>query len=188
MTLQATTWQTVGPYFRIGLENFNAENITPPAAASDRVTIECTLLDGNGRPVPDAVIEVWQADANGAFRRAPIESENAAQTEFSGFIRVPTDAEGRFRFSTVHPGQVPGPDGTMQAPHLAVRIMMRGLLKDLVTRMYFPCDAVASDPVLQLVPDQRRRTLIAERSPDREATYVWKIELQGDRETVFFDC
>jgi protocatechuate 3,4-dioxygenase, alpha subunit len=179
MSLQATTWQTVGPYFRIGFEHLETVCIASPDAPGEHVTVEGRVLDGNGRPVPDAVVEIWQADAKGEY---------SGGSEFRGFGRIPTDADGRFAFSTIKPGAVPGPGEKMQSPHLAVRVMMRGLLKDLVTRMYFPCDELSSDPMLQLVPEPRRPTLIAAPSADGSAIFAWNIELQGARETVFFDC
>jgi protocatechuate 3,4-dioxygenase, alpha subunit len=152
---------------------------TSADAYGEHVSIEGRVLDGYGKPVPDAVVEIWQADAKGEY---------SGTSGFRGFGRFPTDAEGRFAFSTIKPGAVPGPGGRMQAPHLAVRIMMRGLLKDLVTRMYFPGEELAADPVLELVPEPRRATLIAQRSNGFGAAFTWEIKLQGERETVFFDC
>ena len=180
MSLQATTWQTVGPYFRIGLEYLDVNELAPAGTPGERFAVEGRVLDGNGEGVPDAVIEIWQANADGEYGCGP--------GAFSGFGRIPTDADGRFRFTTIRPGEVPGPAGAMQAPHLAVRIMMRGLLKGLVTRMYFPGEKTAFDPILQLVPDRRRSTLIAMADANREGTLLWNVELQGERETVFFDC
>jgi len=188
MSLQATTWQTVGPYFRIGLEHLDSAQMAPPGTAGQHVTIKGQVLDGNGQPVPDAVIEIWQASAAGKYASATEEPRRARGEGFQGFGRIPTDAEGRFSFATIRPGPVPGPKGKQQSPHLAVRVMMRGLLKGLVTRMYFPTESLSNDPVLSLVPEQRRGTLIAELSKDREETYLWNVELQGERETVFFDC
>ena len=179
MSLQATAWQTVGPYFRIGLEHLDTLRIASPDALGEHVTIEGRVVDGNGKPVPDAVVEIWQADRNGEYSGTP---------GFRGFGRIPTDAEGRFAFSTIKPGAVPGPGGSKQAPHLAVRLMMRGLLKDLVTRMYFPSRDLDTDPVLQLVPESRRATLVARHAGESSAAFMWEIELQGARETVFFDC
>jgi protocatechuate 3,4-dioxygenase, alpha subunit len=188
LTLQATTWQTVGPFFSIALEHLVSDDIAPAGTAGDRVTIEGRVLDGNGKPVSDAVIETWQANAHGEYGVSGVTSGDRGEGVFTGFGRVATDVEGRFHFTTIRPGQVPGPDGIMQAPHLAVRVMMRGLLKGLVTRMYFPGEDVAADPILQLVPFSRRATLIGAPLADREATLEWNIELQGERETVFFDC
>jgi len=185
MSLQATTWQTVGPYFRIGLEYLNSSDLAPAGTAGERFAVEGRILDADGIPVPDAVIEIWQANSNGEYAA---EAVDAPSTTFTGFGRIPTDEDGKFRFTTIRPSPVPGPGNVMQAPHLAVRVMMRGLLKSLVTRMYFPSEAVASDPVLQLIPVQRRETLIATVDPSRGATLLWNIELQGEHETVFFDC
>jgi protocatechuate 3,4-dioxygenase alpha subunit len=182
MTLQATTWQTVGPFFSIGFEHLDTTVIASPDTAGERVTIEGRVLDGKGQPVPDAVVEIWQANAEGIYPR------DSEPTGFRGFGRIPTDEQGRFAFATIKPGRVAGPSGVAQAPHLAVRVMMRGLLKDLVTRMYFPQESLAGDPVLQLVPSERRATLIARRTLDRESTYLWNIVLQGEHETVFFEC
>ena len=182
MSLQTTTWQTVGPYFRIGLSHLDTARIAALDAPGEHVSVEGRVLDGNGKPVPDAIIEVWQADSEGNYP-----SSNGDAGGFRGFGRIPTDADGRFAFTTIKPGPVPGWDGNTQAPHLAVRLMMRGLLKDLVTRMYFPGEKVADDPVLQLVPEQRRPTLIALPSSNDSSALIWNIELQGDRETVFFD-
>lgn len=188
MSLQATTWQTVGPYFRIGLEHLDVNDLASAGTAGERVAVEGQVLDGNGKPVPDAVIEIWQANSNGEYGCTVGDTADANSAVFSGFGRIPTDADGRFRLKTIQPGQVPGPGGVMQAPHLAVRVMMRGLLKSLVTRMYFPSETLVADPVLQLVPEKRRGTLIATADTSRKATLLWNIELQGERETVFFDC
>jgi len=185
MSLQATTWQTVGPYFRIGLQYLDTFDLAPAGTAGERFAVEGSVLDGEGNPVPDAVIEIWQADSNGTYTGASVDESSAT---FTGFGRIPADDDGRFRFTTIRPGQVPGPGGAMQATHLAVRVMMRGLLKGLVTRMYFPTDAVTSDPILKLIPEQRRGTLIAAVDSSRDATLLWNIQLQGERETVFFDC
>ncbi len=185
MSLHATTWQTVGPYFRIGLEYLDTCDLSPAGVPGERFAIEGKVLDGDGIPVPDAMIEIWQADSTGEYPSGPVEGRSTA---FTGFGRIPTDEDGKFRFTTIRPGPVPGPGGVMQVPHLAVRVMMRGLLKSLVTRMYFPSEAITSDPILHLIPEQRRPTLIATVDASREATLLWNIELQGAHETVFFDC
>lgn len=185
MNLRATTWQTVGPFFHIGLGPLDCSEIAPPGTPGDRLIIEGRILDGNGEPVPDAVIEIWQANAAGEYAGR---FQRTNQREFNGFGRIPTAADGSFRIGTIRPGPVPGPDGIMQAPHLAVRIMMRGLLKSLVTRMYFPGEETSSDPVLSLVPANRRSTLIATPAEGREDVLLWNVELQGESETVFFDC
>jgi len=188
MSLQTTTWQTVGPFFSIGLNHLNTVEIAPTGTPGQRLTVEGCVIDGNGEPVPDAVIEIWQADAEGQFVVSADAVLEPTLSVFTGFGRVPTEDDGRFRFTTVRPGPVPGPGGRVQSPHLAVRVMMRGLLRDLVTRMYFPCETIGSDPVLQTVPEHRRHTLIATQDSDEQGTFLWNIELQGERETVFFDC
>jgi protocatechuate 3,4-dioxygenase alpha subunit len=142
----------------------------------ERVTIEGRVLDGDGQPVTDAIIEVWQADPHGRY----------AGTAFHGFGRVATDAHGVFRFTTVKPGRIPGPDDSLQAPHLLIVVFARGLLKHLMTRMYFPGEpGNAADPVLALVPADRRPTVVARARG--AGVLAWDIVLQGQDETVFFD-
>jgi protocatechuate 3,4-dioxygenase alpha subunit len=177
MTLYATTSQTVGPYLHIGLTWLIIENLAPKSVKGERIAIEGRVLDGDGKPVNDAAVEIWQADAQGRY----------GTKKFRGFGRSATDAKGRFRFRTVKPGRVPGPDGKLQAPHVAVNIFMRGQLKQLVTRIYFPGDPSNDvDPVLSLVPRGRRGTLIALKRKD--GVLEWNVHLQGKDETVFFDC
>ena len=188
MRSHATTWQTVGPFFHIGMGHLDAHALAPPGAPGERVAIEGQVFDGNGEPVPDAVIEIWQANADGEYCCASRAQERAGPAAFTGFGRIATDAQGRFHFTTIRPGPTLGPDGAMQSPHLAVRVMMRGLLKALVTRLYFPSETLTGDPILHLVPEHRRTTLIGTAIAGRDATLMWNIELQGERETVFFDC
>jgi protocatechuate 3,4-dioxygenase alpha subunit len=141
------------------------------------VTIGGVVLDGEGAPIPDAVIETWQADEHGAFgERAGVR----------GFARVPTGDEGRWAIRTVKPGSVPGPGGAQQAPHIDVSVFCRGLLHRCVTRIYFADEAAANDadPILATVPVDRRETLLARPTDDG---YRFDIHLQGDGETVFFD-
>jgi protocatechuate 3,4-dioxygenase, alpha subunit len=188
MHLVPTPSQTVGPFFSIGLERLNAGEIARPDIAGERVSIAGQVLDGDGQPVPDAVLEVWQANAEGKYAQAEDRQPKPVQNDFAGFGRVPTNDRGEFRFTTIKPGGVPGPKGTMQAPHLAVSLFMRGLLSRLVTRLYFPGEAAnAKDFVLNLVPPERRDTLIARKA--RGANELeWNVILQGPDETVFFDC
>lgn len=179
MSLHATTSQTVGPYLHIGLTRMTIENLAPDGVAGERISIEGRVVDGDGKPVNDALLEIWQASAGGKFD----------EQGFRGFGRSATDDEGRFRFHTIKPGRVPGPGGMRQAPHIAVNIFMRGLLKQLVTRIYFPNDAAnAEDPVLALVPAGRRDTLVAKPVKGKPGTLEWNVILQGGDETVFFDC
>jgi protocatechuate 3,4-dioxygenase alpha subunit len=176
MTLLPTPSQTVGPFVHIGLMSFYRDCLAPPDADGERVTVEGRVLDGDGQPVTDAVLEIWQADSHGRY----------STPAFHGFGRVPTAGNGAFHFTTIKPGRVPGPDGTAQAPHLLVAVFARGLLKPVVTRMYFPDEPDnAADPVMALVPVDRRPTLVARARGAR--VLAWDIVLQGRDETVFFD-
>ena len=181
MSAGITPSQTVGPFFHIGTADLVRAEIAGPDVAGERVTLAGRVLDGNGAPVDDALVEVWQADAEGRY---PVEG---AGPGFQGFGRVATDDNGAFRFTSIKPGRVPGPGGQLQAPHLAVAVFMRGLLRHLVTRVYFPDDpANADDPVLQSVPAERRATLVA-RTGGGAGALEWNVILQGQDETVFFD-
>lgn len=183
--LIATTSQTVGPYLHIGLAPRDCADVAFDGRTDQpsRITIEGRVVDGDGAPMPDGMVETWQADAGGRY------PEMADERSASGFGRVPTDAAGGFRLTTVKPGRVPAPDGSLQAPHLVVACFARGLLKHLSTRLYFDDEpeANAADFVLRQVPAERRDTLLAKRTAD--GTYRWTIHLQGDAasETVVFD-
>lgn len=147
------------------------------------------MLDGDGRPVPDAVLEIWQANAHGKYAHEEDTQDKPLEPGFKGFGRIPTDENGAFRFATIKPGTVPGPDGTPQAPHIVVSVFMRGLLRRLVTRIYFPGDPEqASDFALNLAEPSRRGTLIAKSVTGNPETLLWNVNLQGPEETVFFDC
>lgn len=186
MSLQATSSQTAGPYFHIGAAPLYRHLIAPPDVPGERFSIRGRVLDGDGRGVNDALIEIWQADAQGSYAHAEELRPGAGEPRFRGFGRVATDDNGAFRFVTVKPGRVPGPGENPQAPHLLVAVFMRGLLKHLVTRLYFPDEAAnAQDAVLGLVPAARRATLIAKRVGAGELE--WNVVLQGSEETVFFD-
>lgn len=188
MSLQPTTSQTVGPFFRIGLQWLYRDNLTGEGVSGEHVTIQGRVFDGDGAPVPDAFLEIWQANAHGKYDHPEDTQEKPLEAGFRGFCRVPTSADGVFRFVTIKPGPVPGPDGKEQAPHLAISVFMRGLLKRLVTRMYFPDDPRNSDdPILNLVPPERRATLIAKKTAVAPGTLEWNVVLQGPEETVFFD-
>ncbi len=185
--LVATTSQTVGPFFSIGLDWLQRSELAPVAATGERIRVSGRVTDGDGEPVPDACLELWQANAHGRYAHPEDTQPRPLDPAFKGFGRVPTDREGRFHFTTVKPGSVPGPAATPQAPHLAVSVLARGLMKRLVTRMYFPDEpANAADCVLAQVEAPRRATLVAARSAD--GALEWNVALQGPRETVFFDC
>jgi protocatechuate 3,4-dioxygenase alpha subunit len=189
MSGETTPSQTVGPYFSIGLAWLNRCDLAPGASSGERVTIRGRILDGEGQSVPDACLEIWQADAHGKYA-PPVNSEEKSPAHgFSGFGRVPTNDRGEFSFITIKPGSVPGPDGRPQAPHLEISVFMRGLLRRLVTRLYFPNDpANPADHVLNLVPGGRRATLIPRPLADDLHILEWDIRLQGEHETVFFEC
>lgn len=189
MSLLTTPSQTVGPFVSIGLAWLTLTDLAPPDVAGERVAIAGRIVDGDGKPVSDAVVETWQANAQGKYAHPDDTQDKPPAAGFRGFGRIPTDAQGGFRFTTIKPGRVPGPGATLQAPHLVVSIFMRGLLKRLVSRIYFPDDpANANDPVLVLVPADRRATLIAKRAGADASTLTWNVILQGADETVFFDC
>ena len=186
MSLRASTSQTIGPYLRIGLEWMVIEDLAPPGVAGERVRIEGKVVDADGKPVNDAALEIWQANSQGKYASPEDSQDKAIEPGFRGYGRSLTDDAGAFRFRTIKPGRVPGPDGKPQAPHLTVTIFMRGLLKQLHTRIYFPDDpANADDPVLKLVRAERRATLIAKKRSD--GVLEWNVVLQGNNETVFFD-
>ncbi len=173
MSAGVTPSQTVGPYLHIGLlDRILAELV--PVDAPGAVRVHGSVLDGTGAPVPDALVEIWQAGPGGSYSQG------------SAFGRSDTRDGGRFAFVTVKPGAVPWRSGGLQAPHLEVGVFARGLLKRLVTRMYFPDDpaANAADPVLRGIEEGRRGTLVAALEPDGSLRF--DIRLQGTGETVFF--
>jgi protocatechuate 3,4-dioxygenase, alpha subunit len=175
----ATPSQTVGPFFHFGLAtNAALGTVAPPDAPGERIRVGVRVLDGDGLPVPDALVEIYQADADGVYGRAP----------FDGFGRLPTDADGRCVFETIRPGPVAHAANERQAPHINVCLLARGLLRQVYTRMYFAGDAEhAGDPLLALVPAERRETLIAQPAAGESLVWEFVIRLQGDAETVFFD-
>lgn len=188
-----TPSQTVGPFFHYGLTPGAAYANVPvsadglvaaPGTAGEHVTLTGRVFDGEGQPVPDAMLEIWQADGEGRYAHDADRRPRASNT-FSGFGRSDTQADGTFSFATIKPGPVPGPNGTLQAPHVLVAVHGRGMLTHLYTRFYFEDEAAANagDPILALVPEDRRGTLIMKRSG---STYSLDIRLQGDGETVFF--
>lgn len=189
MTAGITPSQTVGPYLELGLPWADGPFVVPPDAAG-AVRITGRVFDGAGVPLPDAVVETWQADPDGRFDHPddPRGAAKPAVVGFRGFGRSTTNAEGRYEIVTLRPGPLPSPDGGTEAPHLDVSVFGRGMLDRVVTRIYFPdqADANAADPVLTAIADpERRATLIAAAGADGELQF--DIRLQGDNETVFFD-
>jgi protocatechuate 3,4-dioxygenase alpha subunit len=179
--------QTVGPFFSIGLEHLNRSDLVVPGISGDAITIRGQILDGDRQPVPDAQLEIWHADAEGNYSENKCEGASHSPAKFTGFARIFTDTVGRFEFRTIKPGSIRGAGGEMQAPHVAVFVFMRGLLKPLYTRIYFPGEAANdSDAVLSLVPTDRKRTLIAG-GGEKKDSFEWNVMLQGSDETVFFE-
>ena len=209
-----TPWQTTGPFFHFGLPQRGAADLTGDSALGsrpdliqpghdygvahtrgqrDRVTgkrieIVGNVWDNKGAPIIDGLVEIWQANAAGRYAHPEdTRSDIELDPHFIGFGRCALDASGGFRFRTVRPGRVPGPGNSLQAPHIALGLAGPGFLKRLATRIYFPdCRAEnADDPILALVPDERRATLIA--AKDSDNVYRFDLRLGGERETVFFD-
>ncbi len=186
MSLLTTPSQTVGPYLRIGFLPLLIDAIAPEGTPGERIAVRGRMSDGDAKPIVDGVLEIWQADAQGKYAHAEDGRASIAVNAFRGFGRILTGAGGEFHFTTVKPGPVAGPGGTRQAPHLAVTVFMRGMLRHLFTRMYFPDEALnATDHVLQQVPADRRRTLVA--AAPEKSILEWNIVSQGPAETVFFD-
>jgi protocatechuate 3,4-dioxygenase alpha subunit len=185
MSLFATGSQTVGPYLHIGLDWLNTRDIAGKGIAGERVAVQGRLIDGEGVGVNDGLIEIWQANAAGKYAHPEDKQNKPLEKGWRGFGRIPTDAKGGFRFTTIKPGPVPAPAGGLQAPHLVVSVFSRGLLDRVTTRIYFADEEAANvvDPVLAAVPPERRHTLVAK--PTAEG-YHLDIHIQGPDETVFF--
>jgi protocatechuate 3,4-dioxygenase, alpha subunit len=190
MSSGLTPSQTVGPFFSFGLttEKSSVRCIASAKAKGERVLLMCRVLDGDGASVPDAMIEVWQADAEGRYGHPDDAHHETADPGCAGFGRMGTADDGSCEFETIKPGCVPGPGGVLQAPHLSVAVFARGMLKQLYTRIYFADDpANQEDPILALVPEDRRETLLARPNPARPGAWRFEVHLQGEQETVFFD-
>ena len=217
-TFLLTGSQTVGPFFSPALlrEDARRNVLTKPETAGERIRIEGRILDGDGVPVPDAMVEIWQANAHGRYNHPADSGPAPLDPSFLGFGRSGTEDDGRYWFETVKPGAVPflvptrlaneaAPlplraqvsrkenEERWQAPHICVTVFSRGLLNHVVTRMYFEDEASnAGDPVLERVPADRRATLLARRVAGGEsdsalAVYRFDIVLQGVDETAFFN-
>jgi len=181
--------QTVGPFFHLGLTGNSAlGRLAGPEAKGERIRLRFRLLDGDGLPVPDGIIELWQADASGKYNHPADTQDRAPDPAFCGFGRLATGADGICTFDTIRPGRAPDGLGTCQAAHISVSVFARGLLDRLSTRVYFAGDpALAEDPVLLRVPKDRRQTLMAQPDPMSAGCWEFDVHLQGERETVFFD-
>lgn len=190
-----TPSQTVGPYFKYGLTPGNdyawndafGNDLVTADVSGERIRIVGQVFDGDGKVIPDSMLEIWQADAQGRFAD-PQDTRAMPNAAFKGFGRCGTDAKGGFEFRTIKPGPVPGPGGKPQAPHILLAVFARGMTQQAITRIYFEDQAAnPADPILTLVPADRRATLIAKREQGDIVTYRFDVHLQGDRETVFFD-
>lgn len=185
-----TPFSTVGPFFKLLVRDRQDQSIDRLVTAGTRghrITIDGCLRDGAGAPIDDGLIEIWQADSDGRYHHPEDARAAAADPAFHGHGRVATGAPGTFRFETIKPGSVPGPQGQPQAPHILVGVMARGIMSRCWTRLYFDDEAANErDPVLQLVPAERRHTLIARTAGT--ARYTFDIVVQGMEETVFFDA
>jgi protocatechuate 3,4-dioxygenase alpha subunit len=163
--------------------------LTQAETQGERIRIEGRIFDGDGAPVPDAMVELWQANAYGLYLHPADQRDLPVDPAFSGFARSHTDDDGRYWFDTIRPGLVPFDAERMQAPHICLTIFARGLLNHVLTRLYFEDEpGNATDPILQLVPPERRGTLIAARRDQGvSAIYTLDIVLQGEHETVFLN-
>ena len=186
-----TASQTVGPFLKIGLVREGQEYVVPKNT-NGALKVQGRVHDGEGKPVPDAMIEIWQANVYGKYNHPEDFSDAELEKDFYGFGRSCTDEDGYFFFVTVKPGRVAGRGNTLQAPHLAVNVFARGMLKQQVTRIYFSDEKQTNleDPVLNSIEDETvRETLIASRGGDEDGLplYTFNIVLQGENETAFFD-
>ena len=196
--LRESPSQTAGPYVHIGCTpNFTGIEIyggdlgasmKKGPVKGEEITVRGTVFDGTGTPLRDALVEIWQPDADGLFASAN-ETRGRADPNFTGWGRSAGDMEtGEFVFDTVRPGRVPWPDGRLQAPHITVWVVARGINIGLHTRLYFAdeAEANAEDPILSRLEHRNRiPTLLAQ--PEGEGTFRFDIHLQGPKETVFFD-
>ncbi len=182
--LRTTPSATVGPYLAIGLTWEDGPFVVAPDTPG-AIWLRGSVRDGNGDPVPDAMVETWQADPEGRFDHPDDPRGASSFPGFRGFGRSHTIEGGEYAICTLKPGQVPDGEGALQAPHIDVSVFARGILDRVVTRIYFAdeAEANAEDAVLRSLPDDARSTLVATPTDDG---YRLDIHLQGDRETVFF--
>jgi protocatechuate 3,4-dioxygenase alpha subunit len=187
--LIATASQTVGPFFQVCFTGRTLVGCMSSAdAQGERVRLTVRVLDRDGVAIPDALIELWQADASGKYEHPEDGQDKTPDPAFCGFGRLGTGTEGVCVFETIRPGRVPGLGGALQAPHINVTVFARGLLRHLWTRIYFAGDAANhQDAILNLVPENRRQTLFAFPDPKQPGSWTFDIHLSGNGETVFFD-
>jgi protocatechuate 3,4-dioxygenase alpha subunit len=179
--------QTVGPFFHFITDAWAIGRLVTDSTKGERIRLTCRVLDGDGAPVDDAMIEIWQANAQGRYNHPDDLQNKELDPAFLGFGRLATDHRGICEFETIKPGRVSGNDGAPQAPHINVLVFARGVLKQLATRIYFADDpANQQDPILTLAPAERRGTLLA-RLRGENNHWHFDIHLCGEQETVFFD-
>jgi len=188
---QASAWQTLGPFFDRGLvragNDLTRLESGAPEAKGQVIEIVGQVREEDAAPVPGCLIELWQANAAGRYAHPADRSDRPLDPNFFGFGRVLTDPDGRYGFRTVKPGPVPYRGNRWQAPHILFSVFAAGLLRRLVTRLYFPDEAAnASDPILATVDDPARAPMIAGQDPAAPARYVLDIVLRGEGETAFF--
>jgi protocatechuate 3,4-dioxygenase alpha subunit len=190
-SLGLTSTQTVGPFFGPALlrQDAHCPVLCGPDTPGQRIRVEGRVLDGDGAPVSDALLEIWQADASGHYNHPLDRRGEPLDPGFTGYGRTGTDDEGRYWFETVKPGAVPFDGQRAQAPHLVLTVSARGMLNHAVTRVYFEDEAAtADDPILGYVPSARRATLLATRqASEGTPRYRFDVILQGAGETVFFN-
>jgi protocatechuate 3,4-dioxygenase alpha subunit len=204
--LGQTPSQTLGPFFHQGLLRTRAVFQVPglcdddadvfhhvlatAGTSGERIALEGFVYDGLGQPIPDALLEIWQANAHGRYHHPLDTSGRELDPEFHGYGRAATDARGAYAFFSIKPGAVAGPGGRLQAPHINLVLGARGMMRHAFTRIYFEGDpGLEQDAVLALVPEQRRATLLARPAGQRDGatTYRFDVRVQGERETVFLD-
>jgi protocatechuate 3,4-dioxygenase alpha subunit len=181
--------QTVGPFFHLGCtDRDSVGSLVSVETKGELIQLKVCVLDGDGVPVPDAMIEIWQANAEGKYNHPDDPQRAVLDSSFSGFGRLPTNQDGCCIFETIIPGQVAANEGGKQASHFNISVFARGILKRLATRAYFAGDpALATDPVIALVIKERQNTLLLRKKPDRPGEWYLEIHLCGEYETVFFD-
>ena len=188
---QLTPSQTIGPFYWGTVVKAYRADLAPPGVAGERIEVALVLHDAQGAIVPDGLFEIWQANSHGRYNHPEDRRNLPLDAGFEGYGRASTFTDGRSTFATVKPGRVPWPygggqGGGMQAPHINISVFARGLLNRLATRVYFDGDpANAEDPVLKMLPADRRAGLMAKR--DGKGTWHLPIYLGGAKETVFFD-
>jgi protocatechuate 3,4-dioxygenase, alpha subunit len=184
--LVATPSQTVGPFFHFGITtDVRLGRMAGETTPGERIRVRIRVTDGEGAPLPDAMIELWQTDGAGVYLGRPDGADDEPGASFRGWGRMPTGTDGVCEFDTIRPGAITVGHGVRAASHINVCVFARGLLRHLFTRIYFAGDpAIPDDPTMRFVPEDRRHTLLA---TEAEGAWFFEVRLQGADETVFFD-